>query len=184
MIVIVGLGNVGSEYDNTYHNMGFSVLNKFAAKNGFTFNKSKFSGTIAEGVFNGEKVILLKPSTFMNLSGTSVKKLVSMYKLDLKNMLVVYDDIDLPVGALRVRKSGSAGTHNGMRNIVLELGSSEFPRLRVGIGRDERMNLADYVLSHVSQENALKLEPAFNNAVNVIEQFISLKADVEKIRIS
>ncbi len=184
MIIIVGLGNVGSEYDNTYHNMGFNVVNKFAEKNGFVFNKTKFSGSVAEGMFNGEKVVLIKPSTYMNLSGTSVKKAVSMYKLELSKLLVVYDDIDLPVGALRVRKSGSAGTHNGMRNIVLELGSNEFPRLRVGIGRDERMSLADYVLSHVNAENKEKLEPAFNNAVNIIEQFINLKGDVEKIRIN
>ena len=184
MIVVVGLGNIGSEYNNTYHNMGFSVLNRFAEKNGFVFNKNKFSGSVAEGMYKGEKVVLIKPSTYMNLSGTSVKKAVSMYKLDLTQLLVVYDDIDLPVGAIRVRKSGSAGTHNGMRNIVLELGSNEFPRLRVGIGRDERMNLADYVLSHVSSENKEKLDPAFDTAVNVIEQFINLKGDVEKIRIN
>lgn len=184
MIAIVGLGNIGSQYDNTYHNMGFSVVDKFANKFGLDFNKTKFSGTIAEGVINGEKVILLKPSTYMNLSGQSVKQLVKMFKLDLKNLLVVYDDIDLPAGSIRVRKSGSAGTHNGMRNIVLELNSTEFARLRVGIGRDDRMNLADYVLSHVSKENKEKLEPAFDVAVNVIEQFINLKGDVEKIRIN
>lgn len=184
MIVIVGLGNVGSAYDNTYHNMGFRAVDEFARKNGFIFNKSKFSGTIAEGMFEGEKVVLLKPSTFMNLSGQSVRQIVSMFKLDLTNLLVVYDDIDLPVAAIRIRKSGSAGTHNGMRNIIAELGSGDFARLRIGIGRDERMNLADYVLSHVSKENNEKLEPAFKNVVNVMEQFIKVKGDVEKIRIN
>lgn len=181
MIAIVGLGNIGDDYLNTYHNMGFMVLDRFAKNNGLTFSKNKFSGMVAEGVLWGEKVVLLKPSTFMNLSGESVLKLTSMLKLDLKNLIVVYDDIDLPVGALRLRASGSAGTHNGMRNIVAKLNSTDFSRLRVGIGRDEKIGLADYVLSHVSKENMALLDVAFNKACATLEDFIKNKGDITKI---
>lgn len=184
MIAIIGLGNKGTAYDRTYHNMGFMAVTRFADKYGFNFNKNKFDGVIAEGMYEGEKVIILKPSTFMNASGVSVSKLVRMLKLDLSQILVVYDDIDLPCGKLRLRKDGSAGTHNGMRSIVTELGSTEFPRLRIGIGRDERMGLADYVLSRISDENMALLEPAFDKALDVIGQFIVNKGNVEKIRIN
>lgn len=184
MIAIVGLGNVGESYSNTYHNMGFMVVDKFAKRHNLVFSKNKFSGSLAEGQVFGEKVILLKPSTFMNLSGESVYKMVSMLKLDIKNLIVVYDDIDLPVGALRMRASGSAGTHNGMRNIVTRLNSTEFPRLRVGIGRDERLNLADYVLSRVSKQNMDVLEPSFEKACDALESFIKNNCDVTKVIIN
>lgn len=184
MIAIVGLGNIGSSYEKTYHNMGFVVVSKFAQKNGFTFSKNKYSGVVAEGMYEGEKIVILKPSTFMNASGVSVKELVKMLKLDLKDLLVVYDDIDLPAGTIRLRQSGSAGTHNGMRSIVEHLGTTDFPRLRIGIGRDERMNLADYVLSRVSNEKMELLNPAFDKAVNVVEQFIKVKGDINKIKVN
>ncbi len=184
MIAIIGLGNIGSSYEKTYHNMGFVTVTKFAEKNGFTFSKNKYHGVIAEGMYNGEKVVILKPSTYMNASGLSVKELVNMLKLDLKNILVVYDDIDLPCGNIRIRQSGSAGTHNGMRSIVEYLNSTDFPRLRIGIGRDERMNLGDYVLSRVSNENYEKLVPAFDKAVDMIEQFIIVKGDVNKVKVN
>lgn len=184
MIAIVGLGNIGSSYEKTYHNMGFVVVSKFAQKNGFTFSKNKYSGVVAEGMYEGEKVVVLKPSTFMNASGASVSQLVQMLKLDLSKLLVVYDDIDLPAGSIRLRQSGSAGTHNGMRSIVEYLDTTNFPRLRIGIGRDERMGLADYVLSRVSNEKMELLKPAFDKAVDVIEQFIKLNGDINKIRIN
>jgi PTH1 family peptidyl-tRNA hydrolase len=184
MIAIIGLGNIGEGYANTYHNMGFMVLDAYAKRHGLTFSKNKFNGTIAEGMINGEKAILLKPSTFMNLSGDSVYKLVSMLKIDLKNIIVVYDDIDLPVGALRIRANGSAGTHNGMRNIVTRLSTSEFARLRVGIGRDERLNLADYVLSRVSKQNMEILEPSFIKACDALDDFIKNKCDATKVIIN
>lgn len=184
MIAIVGLGNIGANYEKTYHNMGFMAVDCFAKKNGFSFNKSKYAGQVAEGVFCGEKIVLLKPSTFMNLSGQSVSKLVKMLKLDLSKLLIVYDDIDLSPGVIRLRKNGSAGTHNGMRNIILELGSNDFARLRIGIGRDERLNLADYVLSKVSKQNLELINPAIEKCSEVIEQFIKTQGDVEKIRIN
>lgn len=184
MIAIVGLGNIGKNYENTYHNMGFMVIDAFAKKHGITFNKNKFSGTVGEGQINGEKVVLLKPSTFMNASGESVVKLVNMHKLNPQNLLVVYDDVDLPLGALRIRANGSAGTHNGMKNILLRLNTSEFPRLRVGIGRDDNMDLADYVLSHISKQNMDVLNKTFDKAVQAIECFINNNCDVTKVIIN
>ena len=184
MIAIVGLGNIGESYTNTYHNMGFMVVDRFAKRHGLVFSKNKFNGSIAEGLVSGEKVILLKPSTFMNLSGESVYKMVAMLKLDIKHLIVVYDDIDLPVGVLRMRSSGSAGTHNGMRNIVAKLNSQDFPRLRIGIGRDERLNLADYVLSRVSKQNMDMLEPSFEKACDALDDFIKNNCDVTKVIIN
>ena len=152
MIAIVGLGNPGKNYEKTVHNLGYLALDYFANNNGFRFSKSKYFGRVAEGMLGGEKVILLKPETFMNLSGKSVEDLVHSLKLDLKNLIVLVDDIDLDIGALRLRAKGSAGTHNGMRDIVQRLGEN-FARLRIGAGRPEgNTDLANFVLSNISSE--------------------------------
>ncbi len=179
MFVIVGLGNPDKEYDNTYHNMGFMAIDKFAQDNGFIFTKSKYNAKVAEGLCEGEKVILIKPQTYMNLSGKSVGEVVKTLKLPLSNLLVVYDDIDMPVGAVRFRLNGSAGTHNGMRNIVSILNSTEFPRIRIGIGRDERMDLASYVLSKVNKENMSVLQDSFEIVSKTITKFIKNKGKLE-----
>ena len=132
MYIIVGLGNPGKNYEKTVHNLGYMALDFFANDNGLTFSKSKYFGKVAEGMVDGEKVILLKPETFMNLSGKSVEDLVHSLKLYLINLIVIYDDIDLDVAGLRVRSKGSAGTHNGMRDIVQKLGEN-FARVRIGL---------------------------------------------------
>ena len=172
MFVIVGLGNPDKEYDNTYHNMGFMAIDKFAQDNGFIFTKSKYNAKVAEGLCEGEKVILIKPQTYMNLSGKSVGEVVKTLKLPLSNLLVVYDDIDMPVGAVRFRL-------NGMRNIVSILNSTEFPRIRIGIGRDERMDLASYVLSKVNKENMSVLQDSFEIVSKTITKFIKNKGKLE-----
>lgn len=183
MVVIFGLGNVGNEYANTYHNAGFIFVDNFAKKHNLVFSKTKYNGMLAEGVINGEKVMLVKPTTLMNLSGKCVAEYVRKFKLDLKNILVVYDDIDILCGTYRLRKSGSAGTHNGMRNIIQELNSENFARLRIGIGlKPEFMNLANYVLGKISNENKSKMENLFDSTNEILEQFIMLK-DVEKIHL-
>lgn len=179
MFVIVGLGNPDSEYENTYHNMGFMAIDRFAKDNGFIFTKNKYYAKVAEGLCEGEKVILIKPQTYMNLSGKSVGDIVKTLKLPLSNLLVVYDDIDMPVGSVRFRLNGSAGTHNGMRNIVSVLNSTEFPRLRIGIGRDERMDLASFVLSKVSKENMAILDDSFKVASETITKFIKNEGKLE-----
>ena len=149
MLIVVGLGNPGKEYARTRHNVGFDVLDVLSEKTGIALTKSAMHGLIGEGFVGGEKLVLVKPQTFMNLSGQCVTELVSWYKPEMDRLLVVYDDIDLPLGKLRLRASGSAGTHNGMRSVIGLLGTQDFPRLRVGVGkRPDDWELVDWVLSH------------------------------------
>jgi len=184
MIIIVGLGNPEKKYDNTYHNVGFKAIDYFAEANGINFTKTKYNALMGEGMIDGEKVMLLKPQTYMNLSGISVSQAVNQLKLPLEKLLVVYDDLDLPCGVLRFRKQGSAGTHNGMRNIVEFLGSTQFARLRVGIGKDDRMPIVDYVLSRISKENMEKIDNNLPKVNGVIKEFISQKGNVDNIDIN
>ncbi len=148
MLVIVGLGNPGKEYENTFHNMGFRAVDALADKLGKSLKKVECNSLTVTFSRQGEKVVLAKPLTYMNLSGEAVKSLLAKYKATPKDLIVIYDDIDIPRHTLRARGSGSAGTHNGMKSIVNLLGTTEFKRIRVGIGRKEG-DLADYVLSEV-----------------------------------
>ena len=157
--LIVGLGNIGKEFEKTNHNMGFMVVDKVAKELGISIKKSMCSSLVGEGNFNGDKIILAKPTTYMNNSGIAVKSLVKKYGIDTsKNLLIISDDIDLPLSHVRVREKGSAGTHNGLKSIIKELGLSEFPRLRMGVGAcPEYMDLADYVLSRVKDGEELEI---------------------------
>ena len=149
MLIVVGLGNPGKEYARTRHNVGFDVIDVLSEKHGIALTKNAMHGLIGEGFVGGEKLVLVKPQTFMNLSGQCVTELVSWYKPEMDRLLLVYDDIDLPLGKLRMREKGSAGTHNGMRSVIGLLGRQDFPRLRVGVGKKpEGWELADWVLSH------------------------------------
>ncbi|MBP3522639.1 MAG: aminoacyl-tRNA hydrolase [Clostridia bacterium] len=153
MHIIIGLGNPGKEYHRTRHNVGFDVVDVLSEKLGIALTKIDMHGLIGEGFVGGEKVILVKPQTYMNCSGQCVTELVSWYKAPMENVMVIYDDIDLPLGKLRLRASGSAGTHNGMRSVIGLLGRQDFPRLRVGVGKKpEGWELADWVLSHYQTE--------------------------------
>ncbi len=148
MYVVVGLGNPGRKYARTRHNAGFDAVEILASRLGVSMTKLRCKALIGEGTVGGERVVLAQPQTFMNLSGESVRELVSWYKIDLDHLIVIYDDCELPLGRLRVRAKGSAGTHNGMKSVLYQLGSEDFPRVRVGIGRPpEGWDLADYVLS-------------------------------------
>lgn len=184
MIAIVGLGNPGKQYENTVHNLGFMAIDYFAEKQGLAFSKSKYFGKVAEGMIWGEKVVLLKPETFMNLSGKSVQDLVHSLKIDLSHLIVIYDDIDLDFGNLRIRAKGSAGTHNGMRDIVSKIGEN-FARLRVGAGRPEYGDLVSYVLSKIPKERMEILQEKFETVSNALEYFIKNKKveglDINKI---
>ena len=154
MYLIVGLGNPEKQYETTFHNMGFLAVGEAADKLGVKFKKKECEASVAEAHLGGEKVILARPVTYMNASGRAVKQLLAKYKLPPENMIVIYDDFDLPKGKLRIRASGSAGTHNGMRSIIGEIGTQEFPRIRVGI-RDPEVNIPiiNYVLSEVKKED-------------------------------
>lgn len=154
MKVIVGLGNPGIKYEHTRHNVGFDVLNLISEKLGLSINKSKFKSLIAETQYNGEKLVLVLPQTFMNLSGEAVQEIKSWYKLQSSDILIIYDDIDLNFADIRFRPNGSAGTHNGMRNIIDLSSDDKFPRLRIGIGKPaENWTLVDWVLSTYQTEN-------------------------------
>jgi len=184
MIVIVGLGNPDKQYEQTYHNMGYMCVDAFADHYSMQFTKKKYNAYYAEAMLQGEKVILLKPTTYMNLSGVCVAECVRKLKLDLSKLLVVYDDIDLPFGTLRLRKNGSAGTHNGMRNIVENLASTEFSRLRIGIGRDESKQLKDYVLSKMSKQDKENFDSIKAKIVNVMHAFVATGGDTERIDVN
>ena len=150
MKLIVGLGNPEEKYARTYHNIGFVAVEDVAIEFDAQFNKTKCRALIAETFYNGEKIIIAKPQTYMNLSGESVKELIDYYKIDISDVVVIYDDFDLKKGALRLRENGSAGTHNGMRNIIDCLGTEDFKRIRVGFHEDlGEMPLVNYVLAKI-----------------------------------
>lgn len=159
MYIIAGLGNPGKEYENTRHNTGFSVIDVIAEKNGISVLEKKHKALIGKGYIDGRKVILAKPMTYMNLSGESLRELVDYYKIDEKNeLIVIYDDISMDVGQLRIRKKGSAGGHNGIKNIIARMGHDTFLRIKVGVGEKPRgYDLADYVLGHFSGEEKEKI---------------------------
>ena len=167
MKIIVGLGNPDGKYSNTYHNVGFNVVDLFAKKNGLSFSKQKCRALIAKT----EDYILAKPQTYMNLSGDSVFELKKYFKVPLNDILIVLDDIDMPKGKIRFRQLGSGGTHNGLKDIVAKVG--ETPRLRIGIGRDEKMDLKDYVLSQIDPKSKEILNASYLTACELIEKFIS-----------
>ena len=170
MYIIVGLGNKGFEYKNTYHNVGFFVVDKLAQKIGVDFKKEKYKSMIAEGNYKGQKILLAKPTTYMNNSGEAVLLLKNKFKD--ANLIVAVDDIDLAKGRVRFRERGSAGTHNGLRSIVSYIGE-EFMRVKVGIDRDKNKDLADFVLSVIDPESRKIIDEAVDEAVQIILDKIS-----------
>lgn len=174
MKIIVGLGNPGSKYALTRHNMGFMVADELAAAHNLQFSRGKFKSVLASGPIAGQEVIIAKPQTFMNLSGEAVGPLVRFYKLPLPELLVVYDDIDVPFGALRIRPSGSSGGHKGLKSIIQNLGADEFPRLRVGIrGQQPPEDLTEYVLDEFTLEEKVELRNIVQRASKALEAVIS-----------
>ena len=174
MYIIAGLGNPTREYEKTRHNVGFEVIDVLADMLGTTVEEKKFKGCYGRGIIGGEKVLLLKPQTFMNLSGESIRAASDFYKVDPEHIIIIYDDISLDVGQQRIRKKGSAGGHNGIKNIIAHLGTQEFPRIKVGVGdKPKKMDLADYVLSRFSKEDRAAMEDAFKEAANAVEVMIT-----------
>lgn len=171
MYLIVGLGNPEPEYSNTRHNMGFSVINKLSEMSRINVNKSKFEGLYGTGELFGEKAILLKPQTYMNDSGRSIIQAKQFYKIENEKTIVIYDDVDLEVGTIRVRPKGHANTHNGMKSVVSCLGTIEFPRVRVGIGTPDKP-IIDYVLERLSIKERKELEEGIAKAAFAVEEII------------
>jgi PTH1 family peptidyl-tRNA hydrolase len=182
MKLIVGLGNPDDKYKNTFHNLGFMAVDRVAEKLGVEFSKQKCRALIAEARVGGEKVILAKPLTYMNLSGESVRELLSFFKIDLKDLIVIYDDYDIDKGVVRIRESGSAGTHNGMRNILLNISSEKFARIRIGFkpNSEFKIPLIDYVLSGIKEEDKPLMDKAIEVASNAGVAF-SKGEDIQKI---
>ena len=172
MYVIAGLGNPGKKYENTRHNMGFITIDQLAEKHNIKTDKLKFKALVGEGRIAGQKVLLVKPQTYMNLSGESIREVMNFYKLEPENLIVIYDDIDIEAGTLRIRKFGSAGTHNGMKSVVYQLQSDRFPRIRLGIGSKKKGDLVNFVIGGFSKEEVPVLEEAVNHAVLAIECII------------
>ena len=170
MIIIAGLGNPGREYENTRHNIGYTTVDALAEKYNIGFSERKFQSLVGKGVIEGQKVILLKPLTYMNLSGEAVRAACDYFKVDTDTeLIVIYDDISLPVGQLRIRPKGSAGGHNGIKNIIAHLGSEVFLRIKIGVGeKPSRMDLADYVLGHFSEEDKKAETEACEKALSAI----------------
>ena len=175
MYIIVGLGNPESKYNGTRHNIGFSAITALADANNISLDMKKHKALCGKGVIAGQKVLLAEPLTYMNLSGESVRELVDYYKVDpTDELIIIYDDINLAPGKLRIREKGSAGGHNGIKNIIAHLGTQEFPRIKVGVGdKPPRMDLADYVLSRFSKEDREKMEQAFKDAAEAVEVMIA-----------
>lgn len=174
LTVIAGLGNPGNKYENTRHNVGFSAIDLLSSKHGIKVNKLKHKALTGEGTIAGERVLLVKPQTFMNLSGESIRDIAEWYKLPMDNIIIIYDDVDLPVGTVRIRPKGSSGTHNGMKSVIYQLQSDEFPRIRVGIGKaPEGWDLADYVLSRFNTDEAGAMRESIERAADAAAAIVS-----------
>lgn len=176
--IVVGLGNYGVKYENTRHNAGFMALNLLAEKYNTKISKFKFQSLISEVTIDNKRVLLLKPQTYMNLSGIAVAQAMAYYKIPIENVIVVYDDISMAIGRIRIRRNGTAGGHNGIKSIIDYTNSKEFPRVKIGIGNkpNENWDLADWVLSKFNNQELKELKPALEKSLNAIELIILNKA--------
>ena len=174
MKLVAGLGNPTAQYAHTRHNVGFDVIDELVEQYNIPLDVIKHKGMYGKGRMNGESVILLKPMTYMNLSGESVVQVAKYYKIAPEDIIVIYDDINLDVGRLRIREKGSAGGHNGIKNIIAMLGTEEFPRIRVGVGmKPPRMDLVDYVLSRFSKEEQALMQQGYDRACEALQLMIA-----------
>lgn len=174
MKLIVGLENPSREYELTRHNIGFMAIDELAKRWNISLNEQKFKGVFGAGFVNGEKVILLKPLTYMNLSGESIRPLMDYYKIDVEDFVVLYDDLDIPVGKLRLRMKGSAGGHNGVKSTISHLGTQEFQRIRMGIDRPKNgMKVVDYVLGRFTSEEIPEVNHSIEKAADACEEWLN-----------
>lgn len=180
MYIIAGLGNPTKEYDNTRHNIGFMAIDAIADKYGIDMSECKHKALLGKGIINGQKVILVKPLTYMNLSGEAIRAVIDYYKVDEEEeFIVIYDDISLDVGKLRIRKKGSAGGHNGIKNIIAHLGHDVFKRIKIGVGEKPKgYDLADYVLGHFSKEELEIMKDSIDKVDGAVNLMLEDKIDV------
>ena len=177
MKLVVGLGNPGKEYENTRHNVGFMVIDKYTGKNGISVDKEKFSGLYGEAIINNEKVYFLKPTTYMNLSGDAIRKIADFYKIDVSDILIIHDDLDLPLGTYKIKPKGSSGGHNGLKSIESNLSTQEYKRIKIGISNDKSLDTKDYVLGKFSKEDKEQLDRVIDKVVNILEDYFKMDFD-------
>ena len=179
MYLIVGLGNPESEYAHTRHNMGFDTINELAKNNNINITKTKFKALYETGIIQNEKVILLKPQTYMNLSGEAIKEARDFYNVKPEEIIVIYDDIDIEKGKIKLRKKGGPGSHNGMKSVVQELNTTDFIRIRVGIGQPEfKSDMINYVIGKVPEEEQKILQQGTKKAAEAIEEILKNGIDI------
>lgn len=174
MKLIVGLGNPGREYENTRHNIGFQMIDKFADKLGVSITKSKFNGLYGEAIIGEEKVILLKPQSYINLSGEVIRKFVDFYKISIHDILIIHDDLDLAVGVYKLKQKGSSGGHNGLKNIELHLSTQEYKRIKIGISNNKNIDTKDYVLGKLSKEENETLDKVKNTVLGILDDYFKV----------
>lgn len=179
MKLIVGLGNPGKEYSNTRHNIGFHYIDYYAKMNNVELIKTKFNGKYIDFSKNSEKIILLKPQSYMNLSGEVIKKYIEFFKINLEDIIIIHDDLDINFGKYKLKSSGSSGGHNGLKNIELHLGTKEYKRLKIGISKDKNIDTKDYVLGKFQETELKQIEALEEIVKNIIDDFLLL--DFEKL---
>lgn len=177
MKLIVGLGNIGREYENTRHNIGFNALDHVLDKYSVDTDKNKFDGYYTKTIINGEQVILLKPAKYMNLSGEVVRKYVDFFKIEIEDILIISDDLDQEVGSFKLKQKGSSGGHNGLKDIERHLGTDKYKRLKIGISNNKYMDTKDYVLGKIPKEDREILEKIYELVPSIVEDFIKLDFD-------
>lgn len=177
MKLIVGLGNPGKEYEDTKHNMGFMAIDRYAKTKNIEINKSKFNGLYNEFNYNGEKIILLKPQMYINLSGEVIKKYVDFYKIDIDDILIISDDLDLEIGKIKLKYKGGSGGHNGLKNIELNLKTNEYKRIKIGISNNKQIDTKDYVLGRFSFENKKIIDDVISKIPQILDDYLILKFD-------
>ena len=174
MKLIVGLGNPGKEYENTRHNVGFDIVDNYAKKYNLDINKSKFEGKYVDSIINNEKVIILKPQKYMNLSGEVVKKYIDYFKIDIKDILIIHDDLDQEIGKIKLKENSSSGGHNGIKDIEKNIGTKDYKRLKIGISNNKNIDTKDYVLGHFSKEERKIIDNSIEICIGIIDDYLKL----------
>lgn len=178
MKIVIGLGNPGSKYEDTKHNAGFKVIDLLAKRHGIKVKKIKWKSLYEKAQIGSEQVVLLKPQTYMNNSGIAVREVMDFFKVPIEDLIVIYDDVDIEFGTIRIKKSGSSGSHNGMKSIIYHLSDDSFPRVRISIGKKpEYMDLADYVLSRFSKDELIIFENEIEAAADAVETILKYGVD-------
>ncbi len=177
MKLIVGLGNPGKEYEDTRHNAGFKFIDEYAKSKGLTFNQNKFKGLYTTFINNGEKIILLKPQKYMNLSGEVVRDFVNFFKIKTDDILIICDDLDTPLGKIKIKYKGSSGGHNGLKNIEQNINTNEYKRIKIGISNDKNEDRINYVIGKMPKEDLNKLNEVTSRSPEILEDYLNLKFD-------